>query len=305
MRKAPRNHWEDRSNLLTGMLMVRAVELHLLDMFARGRLSGTVHTCWGQEACAIGVAAAMDPARDIVFSNHRGHGHYLGYCGDIDGLVAEIAGLQSGICGGIGGSQHVQRENFYTNGIQGAGAPIVAGMALAEKRKGSGAVAIVCLGDGTFGEGVVYEAMNIAALWNLPMVFLVENNEIAQTTPAALQHAGDLSARATPFGIPVHRADGQDVDVVKSAAQSVIAAAREGQGAQMLFLDTCRFGPHSKGDDTRSAVEIAALQTRDPIMLQAKRMGCANMLAQMQADWAERLKTIETTLFDEVANALH
>ncbi len=304
MRNAPVNYWEDKTDLLAGMLMVRAVELHLLDMFGRGRLSGTVHTCWGQEACAIGLAAALEPGRDIMFSNHRGHGHYLGYCGDIDGLVAEVAGLPSGVCGGTGGSQHIHRGNFYTNGIQGAGAPIVAGMALAEKRKRSGAVAVVCLGDGTFGEGAVYEAMNIAALWSLPMIFLVENNGIAQTTPSTLQHAGELAARAEPFGIPVIRADGQDVDAVHAAATRIVAETRAGSGPQLLFLDTCRFGPHSKGDDTRSPEEITAIRAKDPISLKACREGCLDDLPHLQAAWATRLADIEAMLFTGAEDAL-
>lgn len=304
MRNSPRNYWEDRSDLLAGMLMVRAVEIHLLNMFARGLLSGTVHTCWGQEACAIGVTAAIDRGRDILFSNHRGHGHYLGYCGDIEGLVAEIAGLSMGVCGGIGGSQHVQRDNFYTNGIQGASAPIVAGMALAEKRMQTGAVAVVFLGDGTFGEGAVYEAMNIAALWSLPMLFVVENNRIAQTTASELQHAGNLADRARPFGIPVRSVDGQDVDAVHRAAREAIAECRGSAKPQLLFLYTERFGPHSKGDDTRSEGELARIRARDPIEIYATRHDRVAELAEARNAWAQKLVDIETSLFKAVSNAV-
>lgn len=297
MRSRPTNHWGDRSDLLAGMLMVRAVETHLLEMFARGLLSGTVHTCCGQEACAIGVTAAIDRDRDILFSNHRGHGHYLGYCGDVEGLVAEIAGLPAGVCGGLGGSQHVHRDNFYTNGIQGAGAPIVAGMALAEKRKQTGAIAIVFLGDGTFGEGAVYESMNIAALWGLPVLFVVENNRIAQTTPSELQHAGDLAERARPFGIAIHRTDGQDVEAVHQVAREAIAACRGTAKPQLLFLDTERFGPHSKGDDTRSDAELARIRSRDPIELYASRLGRLAELDAARTAWSQKLAQIEADLF--------
>lgn len=300
MQDETNNYWEDRSDLLAGMIMVRSVEKHLLNMFSRGLLPGTVHTCLGQEACAIGVAAATDPDHDIIFSNHRGHGHYLGYCGDIDGLIAEVAGLPCGVCGGVGGSQHIRRNNFYTNGIQGAGVPIAAGMALAEKHKHSGVVSIVCLGDGTFGQGVVYEAMNIAALWQLPMIFMVENNGIAQTTPAGMQHAGDLAARAVPFGIPVTRIDGQDVDAVYEASRAVLSAVRDLAGPQMLFFDTCRFGPHSKGDDTRTAGEIAQLRTRDPIFLKAERDGRTDKIGHMEEEWGRKLSKIEAMLFEKV-----
>jgi TPP-dependent pyruvate/acetoin dehydrogenase alpha subunit len=304
MRQQPRDYWEDRSDLLAGMLMVRAVETHLLNMFARGLLSGTVHTCWGQEACAIGVTAAIDRERDILFSNHRGHGHYLGYCGDVEGLVAEIAGLPTGVCRGLGGSQHVQRDNFYTNGIQGASAPIVAGMALAEKRKQTGAVAIAFLGDGTFGEGVVYEAMNIAALWSLPMLFVVENNRIAQTTSSEQQHAGNLAERAKPFGIPVHRVDGQDAGAVHGAAREIIAVCRRMAKPQLLFLDTERFGPHSKGDDTRSDAELARIRARDPLELYAARHDRLAELAAARKAWSQKLAEIEVALFKALGNAV-
>jgi TPP-dependent pyruvate/acetoin dehydrogenase alpha subunit len=304
MRNRPRDYWEDRSDLLAGMLMVRAVETHLLDMFARGLLSGTVHTCWGQEACAVGVAAAIDLERDILFSNHRGHGHYLGYCGDIEGLVAEIAGLPTGVCGGVGGSQHIQRDNFYTNGIQGASAPIVAGMALAEKRKKTGAIAIAFLGDGTFGEGAVYEAMNIAALWSLPVTFVVENNRIAQTTPSKLQHAGDLAERARPFGISIHRGDGQDVDAVQTMSREAVDACRKTGRPQLLFLDTERFGPHSKGDDTRASAELSLVRARDPIDIYAGRHGRIAELDIARRGWTEKLAEIEALLFKAGTNAL-
>lgn len=304
MQNAFVNYWVDKSDLLAGMVMVRSVEMHLLDMFSRGKIAGTIHTCWGQEGCAIGLASALDPSRDIVFSSHRGHGHYLGYCGDVEGLLAEIAGLPSGVCGGVGGSQHIMRGNFYTNGIQGAGAPIVTGMALAELRQNSGAVAVVCLGDGTFGEGAVYESMNIAALWSLPVIFFVEDNAIAQTTPSSLQHAGRLSERATPFGIPVTCVDGQDVVAVRDAAIEAVTAARSGKGPQLLYLDTCRFGPHSKGDDTRSAEEVLALQGRDPVSREAVRTGREKDLTQMLTSWRERLIEIEATIYDGGLSAL-
>ena len=238
------------------MVLIRLVEQALLDLYARGLMGGTVHTCIGQEGCAVGVVAAIDRTRDILFSNHRGHGHYLAYCGDIYGLVAEIMGLDSGVCGGIGGSQHIQRGNFYTNGIQGAGAPIAVGMGLAEKFKESGAVSLAFLGDGTFGEGVVYEAMNLAALWSAPTLFVVEHNRYAQSTPTSLQHAGDLSRRAEPFGIPVSRVSGADVIEVFQTTKRLLDEIRQGGGPRALFLDTYRFAPHSKGDDFRDPEEI-------------------------------------------------
>lgn len=259
--------------LFRQMALIRQVELTLLDLFSQGLLQGTVHTCIGQEACAVGVVSALDKEKDIIFSNHRGHGHYLAYCDDVHGLIAEIMGKPSGVCHGIGGSQHLQFKNFYTNGIQGAGVPITAGMALAEKHKGNSVVSVVFIGDGTFGEGAIYEAFNIAALWEIPMMIVVENNLYAQSTPAADQHSGILSDRANSFGIPVTVVDGMDVQEVNQAARMIIAEIRKNSKPQMLFLNTYRFAPHSKGDDFRDPKEIKAYKQRDPLIVLEKIIG--------------------------------
>ncbi|MBU1312322.1 MAG: thiamine pyrophosphate-dependent dehydrogenase E1 component subunit alpha [Gammaproteobacteria bacterium] len=249
------------------MCLIRHTETKLLELFSQGKVRGTVHTCLGQEACAVGVIAALDREIDIIFSNHRGHGHYLAYSRDVKGLIAEILGLPSGVCHGIGGSQHLQFKNFYTNGIQGAGVPITVGMALAEKFKGSHAIAVSFIGDGTFGEGAIYEAFNLAALWSAPIMFVVEYNHFAQSTPSEMQHAGDLRTRVDTFGIPVTVVDGNDVAQVKAAAAKVSASIRAGNGPALLFLETYRLGPHSKGDDHRAPSEIDRHRQRDPITL--------------------------------------
>ncbi|SCM79297.1 Pyruvate dehydrogenase E1 component subunit alpha [uncultured Pleomorphomonas sp.] len=256
--------------LLDQMITIRLVEERLLELFSQGKLGGTVHTCIGQEGCAVGLMSALDTERDILFSNHRGHGHYIAYCDDVRGLIAEVMGHPEGVCQGIGGSQHIQRGNFYTNGIQGAAAPIVVGMAFAEKQLGSGAIAVVNLGDGTFGEGAVYEAMNISALWSVPVVFSVEHNHYAQTTPSELGNAGNLAERGSTFGIEIHKADGMNVMDVARAASAAVSLARTESRPQILFMDTYRFAPHSKGDDFRDPAEIAHQLERDPITLLAK-----------------------------------
>ncbi|MCX7197566.1 MAG: thiamine pyrophosphate-dependent dehydrogenase E1 component subunit alpha [Proteobacteria bacterium] len=262
-------------SLYETMCLIRTVEESLLDLFGQGRLRGTVHTCLGQEGCAVGVVAAIDPARDLLFSNHRGHGHYLAATGDVRGLIAEVMGRPDGVCGGVGGSQHLHRGNYYSNGIQGAGAPITVGMALAEQRRGSGAIACVFLGDGTFGEGTVYEAFNLASLLVAPVMFVVESNGWAQSTPTNAQHAGDLRARAVPFGIPVVSADGMDVLAVLGAAEGLASRIRAGEGPGLLFLDTCRFGPHSKGDDLRAPALLARERERCPIAAAGRSLGSA------------------------------
>jgi TPP-dependent pyruvate/acetoin dehydrogenase alpha subunit len=185
------------------MAQIRATEERFFELYAQGLMSGTVHTSIGQEACAVGVVNALDRSKDVIFSNHRAHGHYLAYADDVEGLVAELLGRATGVVGGIGGTQHLHIGNLYTNGIQGGIAPNAVGAALAEKLRGADAIVAVFLGDGTMGQGTVYESLNLAALWSLPLLFVLEDNQYAQSTHKRLEHAGDLSARPAAFGIPV------------------------------------------------------------------------------------------------------
>jgi TPP-dependent pyruvate/acetoin dehydrogenase alpha subunit len=259
-------------DLYRTMLLIRRFEERLLAEFSTGRLVGTTHSYIGQEADAAGIFCATDP-EDVVFSNHRCHGHFLAYGGDPRALFAELMGKASGVCGGRGGSQHLQWRNFYSNGVQGGIVPVATGMALAEKRKGSQAVTVAFLGDGTLGEGVVYEALNMAALWKAPILYVVENNCIAQTTPIEQGVAGSLPARFQAFGIPTHELDSSDVREILANAAELLEAVRSASAPQTLILHTSRFGPHSKGDDTRAPQEVAWLrQERDPLTLQANRI---------------------------------
>ena len=254
------------------MYRIRRFEETVLENFSKGVFRGTTHTYLGQEANAVGVLSQLNPG-DIVFSNHRCHGHYLAYGGDLRGLFAEMMGKATGVCGGRGGSQHLQFKDFYSNGVQGGILPVATGMALAEKRKGSRALAVCFLGDGTLGEGLVYETLNMAALWAAPVLFVVENNRIAQTTPVELALCGQIPPRFTAFGIPACELDTSDVTEIEAAAGALLAAIRASGGPQALILHTQRFGPHSKGDDTRHPAEVADLKTRrDPLALLAARL---------------------------------
>lgn len=254
------------------MLAIRRFEEMVLENFARGVFFGTTHTYLGQEANAVGVLSQLQKA-DIVFSNHRCHGHFIAYGGQPHSLFAELMGKASGVCGGRGGSQHLQWRNFYSNGVQGGIVPVATGMALAEKSKNSGAVVVAFIGDGTLGEGVIYESFNFAALWQAPILYVVEDNQIAQTTPSRAALAGDILQRFQGFGISGLSLDTSDVLEIIPPAADLIRAVRESSQPKVLLLKTCRFGPHSKGDDTRPVDEVARLKKqRDPIQLLAGRL---------------------------------
>src|SRR4030066_1393572 len=215
--------------------------------YPRAIFFGTPHTYLGQEADAVGVLTSIQE-NDIVFSNHRCHGHFLAYGGDPRALFAELMGRTTGVCGGRGGSQHLHWRNFYSNGIQGGVVPIATGMALAEKYKQSGAVTITFLGDGTLGGGVIYEAFNMASLWNAPILYVLENNHIAQTTGIELSMAGESPGRFSAFGFPSVQLATSDILEILPVATKLLAVVRREISPYALILNTHRFGPHSKGD---------------------------------------------------------
>jgi len=244
------------------LLLIRRFEETLLDLFARGMLSGTTHTCIGQEHIPVALSALLDED-DFVFSNHRGHGHYLARFGDPHGLLAEIMGREGAVCNGVGGSQHILRDRYLSTGIQGESLPVAAGAALRLKRREPGRLALTYVGDGTWGEGAVYEALNLAALWELPLLVVVEHNGIAQSTPTARHLAGTIGDRARAFGIRHVLVDSLDVNVIRRDVAPHVAAVRDGGGPLVAELRTHRVGPHSKGDDTREPAAVADARERD------------------------------------------
>ena len=254
------------------LLRIRTFEETVLANSPKGVFYGTTHSYLGQEADAVGVLSQLAQS-DVVFSNHRCHGHFLAYGGDPRALFAELMGRQTGVCAGRGGSQHLHWRNFYSNGVQGGIVPIATGMALAEKMKHSGTVTVAFLGDGTLGEGVIYEAFNLASLWQVPILYVLENNHIAQTTPVELAVAGDILQRFQAFGIPGTQLDSSDVLEIKAAAGCLLQEVRQQVAPRALVVHTARFGPHSKGDDTRAEQVVAALRhSRDPLVIHAVRL---------------------------------
>ena len=254
-------------SLYERMFLIRRVEESLLDLFSAGKLVGTTHTCIGQEANAAGVIAHLEQGRDVVVSNHRCHGHYLAFTDDVLGLLCEVMGKEGGVCGGKGGSQHLCNGNFYSNGVLGSTVPLATGMALAERERGTDGVVVAFLGDGTLGQGVVYESLNIASLWQLPILYVVENNFYAQSTPSHLALAGGIAARGAAFGLETAELASTDVAEITALAGTVIDGIRTTRRPSFLVLDTYRFSPHSKGDDFRDPAEIEEARTRDPLRI--------------------------------------
>jgi TPP-dependent pyruvate/acetoin dehydrogenase alpha subunit len=265
------------------MLRIRRFEEKVLAEFSSGNFRGTTHTYLGQEANAVGVLEELD-RNDIVVSNHRSHGHFLAYGGDMRALFAELMGKSTGICGGRGGSQHLHWKNFYSNGVLGGTSPIATGIALAEKTLNSNTVTVLFLGDGALGEGVVYESLNMAALWSIPILFVIENNHIAQTTPIDQNFSGDITKRFEAFNISTQLIDSCDVIKINNVAKQLVQMIRGESKPHAIVIITHRFGPHSKGDDTRAEEYISELRLlRDPITTHAGRL-TAEKLAEFERE---------------------
>ena len=277
------------------MVTIRRFEEMLLDLYADGHITGTVHTSIGQEACAVGVIDHLDPATDFVWSNHRGHGHYLAFTGDVYPLLAEILGRSDGLSGGVGGSQHVHADHFYTNGVLGGTVAAAVGTALAKKLSGEEGIVTVFLGDGAMGEGIVYEAFNMAALWEVPLLFVLEHNRYAQSTHWSLTHSGPLEDRVASFGISTTSVRDAVYPDVSEAAEIVVSKVRGGDSPQLLALHTYRLGPHSKGDDSRDADELQGHWARDPL---------ARFRASLDADVAGIDAEVEAMLREMTERAL-
>jgi 2-oxoisovalerate dehydrogenase E1 component len=243
--------------------LIRLTETLLLKLFSEGLLSGTTHTCLGQEICQMSVVRTLDHPHDHVLSNHRNHGHFLTYSGNFLGLIAEVMGREAGVCGGIGGSQHLAFRNFHSNGVQAGMTAIGVGQALAARIRGEDGITAIIVGDGTLGEGLLYESMNLASIWRAPVLFVVENNGIAQTTPTCDTIGGDIASRGRALGLETTRLSDDDPEYFRRV-EDVVTLVRAGHPS-MLVIDTARLGPHSKGDDLRESAEMERIRRRDPL----------------------------------------
>lgn len=233
-------------------------------MFNQGLLNGTVHTCVGQELIGVFASKYLNE-NDFVVSNHRGHGHYIAKTGDTKGLLAELLGKVSGCSGGVGGSQHIYNTNYMSNGIQGGMVPIAAGVALARKAYESNSVSLAYIGDGTLGQGILYEAMHLSSMHSVPLVLVLENNGYSQSTSHKDNFSGSIEQRALGFGFKYFESSTFDIEDLDLTFDKAISAARETGSPVLVHVETYRLNSHSKGDDNRYEDEIEEYKTRDLI----------------------------------------
>ncbi|OWJ26980.1 thiamine pyrophosphate-dependent dehydrogenase E1 component subunit alpha [Pseudomonas aeruginosa] len=289
------------------MRTIRAFEERLHVEFATGEIPGFVHLYAGEEASAAGVMAHLRND-DCIASTHRGHGHCIAKGVDVHGMMAEIYGKKTGVCQGKGGSMHIadlEKGMLGANGIVGAGAPLAAAAALAAKLKGSDAVAVAFFGDGGSNEGAVFEAMNLAAVWNLPCLFVAENNGYAEATAANWSVACDhIADRAAGFGMPGVTVDGFDFFAVHEAAGAAIERARAGEGPSLIEVKLTRYYGHFEGDAQtyRDPDEVKHYrETRDCLKQFRERTCHAGLLSASDLDAIDA--EVEARIEDAVQRA--
>ncbi len=254
------------------MVMIREFEEQVNELYTRALMPGLAHLYIGEEAVAVGICEALRQT-DYITSTHRGHGHCLAKGASPDRMFAELLGKEAGYCRGKGGSMHIADPatgNLGANAIVGGSAGIATGAALASKRLGKDDVTVCFFGEGALGQGVLYEVMNLSALWKLPVIYVCENNLYNEYTHYSETTAGDILARGKAFGVPAENVDGQDVRAVYAIAQRLVDRARKGEGPALLVCNTYRYTGHHVGDINReyyrSKQEEQEWKTkRDPI----------------------------------------
>ncbi|MGH2372194.1 MAG: thiamine pyrophosphate-dependent dehydrogenase E1 component subunit alpha [Candidatus Methylomirabilaceae bacterium] len=287
------------------MLTIRVFEEHVNELYTSAKMPGLAHLYIGEEAVAVGVCAALR-RDDYITSTHRGHGHCLAKGAALDRMFAELLGKAAGYCRGKGGSMHIadpETGNLGANAIVGGSAGIATGAALSAKMRGTDQVTVCFFGEGALGQGVLYEVMNMASLWRLPVIYVCEDNLYNEYTPRAETTAGEIPARPAAFGISPVELDGQDVRAVYASARASVDRARGGGGPGFLICHTYRFRGHHVGDVSRTYYrsrdeEQRWMTERDPLQLLS-----GWMVENKIADTAV-LERIESKVRSEIAAAL-
>jgi TPP-dependent pyruvate/acetoin dehydrogenase alpha subunit len=287
---------EQLLGMYRGMQKIRLFEDAANELYTAALMPGLAHLYSGEEAIAVGVCQALRND-DYITSTHRGHGHCVAKGAALDRMFAELLGKRAGYCKGKGGSMHIadpDTGNLGANAIVGGSIGIATGAAFSSKRLGTDQVAVCFFGDGALGQGLLYEAMNMAALWKLPVIYVCENNLYNEYTHNSETLAGDILERGTAFGVPGHHVDGQDVRAVYDITKALVERARKGEGPSYLVADTYRFHGHHVGDINRayyrSKDEEKKWKTdRDPIKnfgawLVAEQIADSDSLSQIEAE---------------------
>ncbi|BFH77179.1 acetoin:2,6-dichlorophenolindophenol oxidoreductase subunit alpha (plasmid) [Thermus thermophilus] len=266
----------DRLGLYRVMYRIRRFEERVEGLFRSGKIPGFVHLYIGQEAVAAGVLAHYRTG-DYLTSTHRGHGHALAVGVDPKGMMAELFGRATGVCRGKGGSMHLfdpEKGMLGANGIVAGGIPIAVGAGLGLRVLERGGVVFCFFGDGALGRGVLHEGLNLAALWRLPVFFVLENNRYASTTAFEESHAFGVEALVRAYGIPYAQAEGNEVEEVYARAEALVEGVRQGRGPAFLEVLTYRFKGHYVGDPERyrSREEVERARAADPLVLYRKRL---------------------------------
>jgi acetoin:2,6-dichlorophenolindophenol oxidoreductase subunit alpha len=274
----PRMELEQNLHLYRQMAKIRAFEEQVNELYKSAKMPGLAHLYIGEEAVAVGVCEALR-RDDFITSTHRGHGHCLAKGASVNRMFSELLGKEPGYCRGKGGSMHIadpETGNLGANAIVGGSAGIATGAALSAKMRGSGQVAACFFGDGALGQGLLYEAMNMAALWKLPVIYVCENNLYGEYTANVDTVAGEILARARAFGIHAESVDGQDVQLVNATMRRLVERARRGEGPAFLECKTYRYYGHHVGDVNREYrtrdEEREWMTLRDPLQTLAARL---------------------------------
>lgn len=282
--------------------LIRAVEMALLDLFSQGKMNGTVHTCVGQELTGVAISNALKVG-DWVTSNHRCHGHFIAKTGRWADLIDELLGLKSGVCGGIGSSQHLFDQGFISNGTQGSLLPVASGLCYGYVRDGKDNVSVSFIGEGTLGEGNIYEAMNLSAIMGLPHVIVCENNFYSQSTPQGENFRGSIQGRAESFGWKYYESDTWNAEALFSVCSDAVDYARENQTPVFINLYTYRLNAHSKGDDDRDKDEIDFFYENDLLHKLSTRNQFAEVIHRIDTEIklhiSQALETGEKFTFED------
>lgn len=286
-------HW---LHVYERMAKIREFEEKANELYQKAIMPGLTHLYSGQEAVAVGVCEALR-REDYITSTHRGHGHCLAKGASVDLMFAELLGREAGYCHGKGGSMHIADPasgNLGANAIVGGSAGIATGAALSAKKRGSDQVAVCFFGEGALGQGLLYEVMNMASLWKLPVIYVCENNLYNEYTHYSETLAGEVTARAKAFGIYAETIDGQDVQLVNRTTQRLVDRARRGEGPAFLECLTYRYYGHHVGDISRTYYrskeeEQEWRDKRDPLKILAERLVAGKLtdqsvLGRIQAD---------------------